>query len=399
MRTNDRQRNLFTRGRSGVGSLLLVAAMGCRGGDKGIQVPPSDSTPAGDDSRSPVDDSAEVSGDSAETAGPSDDSADDKPETIVLVVEGTALDKHVYVERTIQGEATIAMDGASLTGTVHYVELRDGELLCDERIAVSGLADSGWCPECDFRFVMDGVVTDHGGTDACVPRAYLSSLPNDYEVAPVLGFAAEDYPLYLYYGWEPYDNVLLMGAGFDHHYYDGTEFYDPSPAFLSSEALTGRWFSSDYAGLDGDILRWDIDKAGYQVFSYYYADCHTARWSGATQFYDGTAVYGDLPCNPIEQDGWSIDVEAGDTLTISVDLIPPAHQDNPRFHVNGPGGCGVVQAWNNFKCSTDDSELPLCPSASFVAPTSGTYTTWVYSSGYLCGAGTTFDYKLSMNLR
>jgi len=390
-------------------ALLALGLIGCGwggkvpdGGGKDTGHPAGGDTgkPSGGDSGERPTHTGDSAAHSGESAAHTGDTGPDKPETITLVAEGEPHEYFKHMERTIKGSATIAPDGASLSGTVSYVDYRDGELLCDEDIAIEGLADDGWCPDCDYRFVLDGEVTDHRGTDACLPVPYLSGLPNFYEVAPVLGFAAEEYTLDGYYSFAPYDDVLMLGAGFDHHYYDGTERYVPSPAFLGVMARRGTWWVQNDASMDGDVLTWELDQVDEVVYFYEYADCHLARWSDSTVAYGGTAVYGTLTCDPLEQDGWSVEAEAGDTMRVTLDLAPPAVQDNPQFHVNGPGGCAVVRGWNNFPCTTDTfSDFPLCSSASFAVPVTGTYTVWAYSSGYFCNVGTTFDYKLSIDLR
>ena len=296
--------------------------------------------------------------------------------------------------------ATISEDGMTLDGEMRYRVVRGGITNCDITIGLTGTAVSGVCEDCDFAFKVDPEVTEYR-SDFCDPSNGYTLLPDGVHGNTHLAFA-ESYPIVsaITHDIEVYHDVMMVGYSADYRSDGGGYYPGPYWGWLSWD---GPYSDLGWADLDGATLRWGDFYEEIARFDNHYAFCYTAIQSDATAAYGGEMVSGELDCVGTLMDGWGFVAEAGQEVTVSVDTPDPDAEFAPVMFVNGPDGCAVVRAQENFLCTSDEDPVtvfaPQCSSARFVAEQSGPHEVWIHSPGEGCLMGTTVTYELSVDVR
>ena len=310
--------------------------------------------------------------------------------TLTQIAEDDPATVTTHTIERVSGVAEVSEDGETLSGSIAYGFERDGRTDCDLEVGLSGTAVSGLCEGCDFVFKIDAEVVDDQGSTRCDALNAWTMLGNGFYVNQHLAFA-EEYPLYTWGGYDLalYTNVLQVGVGYDWDYYGGPYGYRPGPYFTVM-IWEGPYTAQGEASFTGNTLSWSFDREEDTLALNHYAFCNTAHQSYADSFYGGTMVSGAVDCGVQYMDGWAVDVEAGQVVSVSVDAPSVDDFMIPYLIVNGPDGCGVVRATENFVCTSltsIGSEYLGCPSATFTADQSGTYEMWIASRGLFCSAG------------
>lgn len=301
--------------------------------------------------------------------------------------------------KSISGEGQILDDGARFEGTVDYVYQIDDERWCDAEIALSGEADETTCEGCDYVFGIDAEVTRDDGLPWCDLVNAWTMVSDGFYVNQHLGFASS-YEAYGSHGWATYTDVLLAGVGYDFDYIGG-EGYFPGPYFLKF-IFDGPYQDQGWLTLDDETVAWGFETSGEDVtLLNHYQYCHSWYSQATRGWLRGTKVSGSVDCNATVMDGWSFEASAGDTLTVTVDAPDKDANFVPMIFVNGPDGCAVTRAMENYVCS-DVERLGYtytgCAAAEFSVDQSGAYDIWILSAGTNCLIGTRVSYDLYVNL-
>jgi hypothetical protein len=261
----------------------------------------------------------------------------------------------------------------SLSGEVAFSMSTDGTTTCDTVVALEGTPYTGSCFDCAFAFEVSATATAENVIDDCDGNeAYsyyvsaTSSITNQY-----LAFW-EDF----YYGY--YNNVFGWGYGID---YGGNSYPGPYWDYIIYD---GYYSSPGSASFSDNELTWTISDSGYSYNSNY------SDWScDYGSFYYGYAHLGgdfsgegDLPCDSEEYvvDIWSVDANAGDSVSVTIDTVSNATAFDPYVWVNDGASCSVAFADDSFDCTYPPPDY-YCPSLSFDAADSGTYQIVVASYG------------------
>ena len=301
--------------------------------------------------------------------------------------------------KSIAGEGEILDDGARFEGTVDYVYQIDDERWCDAEIALSGEEDETTCEGCDYVFGIEAEVTRDDGLPWCDLVNAWTMVSDGFYVNQHLGFASS-YEAYGSGGWATYTDVLLAGVGYDFDYIGG-EGYFPGPYFLKF-IFDGPYADQGWLTLDGDTVAWGFETSGEDVtLLNHYQYCHSWYSQATRGWLRGTKVSGSVDCNASVMDGWSFEASAGDTLTVTVDAPDKDANFVPMIFVNGPDGCAVTRAMENYVCSglvEIGSTYKGCASSKFDVEQTGAYQIWILSSGVACLIGERVDYDLYVNL-
>lgn len=262
----------------------------------------------------------------------------------------------------VTGEMIFSDDGSTAEGAIEYQSTLDDSPVCDATISLTGTAYTGYCFGCDWAFQVQGEIIRDDGTDACSLNPWLSLVPERETGTYYLGWF-ETY----YYGYfedlfittytetpyeEPYTWYLFSYDGFEHgsaDYYDGT-------------------------------VTWNLSY-GEEYFYYYglfYQDCGSLSYSSSRSSYEGETSSSTLDCEGHLHDLWSVDVERGDILSVTLDTVASETASSPYFYLNDPDGCTFLLGQENFRCS---HRTGWCPSASLEIETSGTYDIVVGTDG------------------
>lgn len=296
--------------------------------------------------------------------------------------------------------AEISADGLVLTGTASYVYSFGDAYICDADIRLDGVASDHLCEGCDFAFDMSGEITRDEGRADCEMGVSTTFIETDRVKNPIFAFA-EHYPIWREgYGWVEYQDVALVGASFDltgsgGGYYPGPYWY---PMYWDGPTWDEGW-----ASWSDETVSWGDADLGTFYGLNYYAYCWTGAWSEATEGYPGRTTEGSVTCSTGTMDGFAFAAEAGDVLTVTVDTVDSETDFDPTFFVNGPDGCAVTRADDNFICTPalegtfGEESLAVCPASRFVAPSTGTYTIWLLSTGLYCNLGSTVSYALRVS--
>lgn len=305
--------------------------------------------------------------------------SDEAFDGVVLFADDVvALTPEQFSLTTVRGTATMSEDGATLTGQVDYLQTVDNQVRCDADISLEGVRRLDHaCEGCDFVFDIEAELIRDDGTDDCEIDFYQSFYAYDWDIWRDTRFAfADSVSKYGVYGYRDYVDVLYTGFSVVEH--DGVVYPGPYYYITFYDGPFRDDGQVDYA--DG---RWDWswdDPSSYHEFAAY-NDCHTAYRSKATEPFAGKEYSGVVACSHDATDGWKVWAEAGETLSVTVD--DDADPSYPRFFVNGPDGCGVVTADGNYLCTGGGNYL-YCPSAKFVAKTTGAYEIWIVADSLFC---------------
>ena len=330
------------------------------------------------------------------------------------VDEGPAAwDRLVYVVRddapeTVPGtwaiafeaSATPSEDGETWVGELSYEILRNTVTTCDLRVSLTGTAVSGVCEDCDFAFQVFPEVLDQGDSDCTGVPVYTLLADEKYKNL-YLGFATF-YPVTSAYSFdlETYHDVMMVGHGLD--YSDIGGGYYPGP-YWSWASWDGPYVDQGWADWDGQTLSWGLDEFEAAYFHNYYNSCYTTDWSEANTFYNtGEVVTGEVDCIGTVMDGWGVQLHAGQDVTVSVDSPDPDAYFTPTVFINGPDGCAVAKAKENYTCTSyqhDPGEWSEnCASMRFTVPASGPHQIWIASTGYECYLGESVPYTLYIDV-
>lgn len=303
--------------------------------------------------------------------------------------------------RTTTGHGSVTADGERFTGSVSYSYSFDDSIVCNVTVALAGISSSERCEGCEFAFDIDAEITEDYSASGCELPPGATFIPTEFVYNLKLAFA-DEYTVLAYYNgyydWQVFQDVFLVGASIDLRPSGGDYF--PGPYWYPIY-YDGPYWDFGWAALEDAELDWgNVREGEYQGIAYY-DRCLTAEWSEATQFYEGETFSGNLTCSATTLDGWTVDATCGDTLTVAIDTVDVETDFDPYFWVNGPDGCSVVRADDNYICTpafedVGEGATPLCPSAQFEVPTSGTYTIWVMSLGYWCNLGSDVQYTLTV---
>lgn len=322
------------------------------------------------------------------------------PVDATLVVDNAATTYPLTIAYGVTGSATISEDGATLEGELSYYYLIDDVAWCDMDVQLRGTAASGTCEDCDYAFAIDSEIVEDRGIPYCERANSLTLLADDYFINPYLGFSKEIYGFSREtYGDELYQDVLLAGIGYSDNYHGYEVEYRPGP-YWNWVLWDGAYWDQGWADLEDQTLSWGF---AYSVDAFglsYYNFCNDSVFSRADQNYGGTIYDGDIICGRGSMDGWEVDLTAGQTLSVSVDAPDKDSYFEPYFFVNGPDGCAIVRASNNFTCSTVETssgDSKGCAAARFQATTSGTFTILLMDTGLFCN-GKLVPYDLYLDI-
>ena len=295
--------------------------------------------------------------------------------------------------QSVTASARIAEDG-TVTGSLRYAELLDGELRCGIDFALAGAPSATACADCDFAFdIASTRVAEEGDGSLCYPSVNytLEDAAGDGMRNGVL----QHLPTFTtpsYTGTDGYGNEVTWG-GYVYEDLWRTGFESYSPAYSGPygewpEYSWGTWFSPlAWEGAetgttftrDGDSLAWTWGAS----FDTYVSNDVQRTCDGATVTAVTTprrigleAVTGTLPCDGGRHDAWTFEAEAGDIVNISVDTVAAETTFDPMFWVNGPDTCTVAWVDDSFACTFPPPAFS-CPSAKFEVPEAGTYEVFV----------------------
>lgn len=275
--------------------------------------------------------------------------------------------------------ATLSEDGASLSGTNHYFFSSYGSTVCDNEIAVFGNAFTGTCVNCEWAFEISSELVS--GNPDCGMYAPLSLVPDATYPALFLGLSSA-YPSYNYYLYD----VFMVGYSAD---------ADPvSPTWIPWSA----WPNSTFTRYGNDFtwtFDYEIPAYAYTITYDFYNYCGNFLTSYASQAYEGEEAESTLPCDGSGVDIWSFDAIAGDTLSITADTASKERASDLAFVYDDPEGCTLGAADDNFDCTYAPSAYQ-CPSASFVAESTGTYRVLVFTWGQCVGRSADYNLKVGV---
>lgn len=316
---------------------------------------------------------------------------DSTPVEIQMIADDdpTLVPMHQIID--VYASGTISEDGTTFDGTVEYLWSRDDEVRCDMTVGLTGLAAPDVCDNCDYTFSVDAEIVEDRGTQFCYPYNSWTLLSDGVYVNQHLGFS-DVYPGRN----QAYYDAVLVGVGTDRRESGGG--YYPGPYWYLI-TWQGDYSDRGWTDLDGLTPSWGyyINEEGSALS--HYDVCSTTTTSTATDFFGGTKRSGDVDCEGNNTDGWSVDVLAGQKVSISVDIPSLDGWTYPMLYINGPDGCTILRAYENFVCSIapETSTFRGCPSAQFVADRTGTYEMWIYSRELGCLSGPVY-YDLYVDL-
>lgn len=176
----------------------------------------------------------------------------------------------------------------------------------------------------------------------------------------------------------------------------GGDIYGP---YLKTMLWGGPYTERGEATLTGDILSWTLDEP----FTYYYYDynvfannCGSSDALAGLDLYTDSMVTGSLDCLGLLADTWTVEAEAGQELSVSVDTRTVDSAFDPALLVNGPDDCTLIQVDDAFDCSFAPTS-GRCPSAVVPVPVTGAYQIAIW--GYGACTGDQADYTLGVRLR
>jgi hypothetical protein len=260
----------------------------------------------------------------------------------------------------------------SFSGQLEIHSTHDGEVACDAIIELAGIRYGGTCEECDFAFSIDATLSFDAGTDGCSMD-----------------------PRWSYLAADPWSNLLLAHAPvFQTHGWYGT--YTFSDALLTGYTLAGSdedplWWllaHDDSAGASftrgGDEVSWSYSTQGPLDVDPHYDDCGGIVESDATEALGGVVIAtSELPCDGSHADAWTFTGVGGEGVSVTVDTVAADTAFDPRVYVNGPDGCTVLTADDNFDCTFPPPSY-RCPAAAFDA-SDGEYRVVVLAAGSCAG--------------
>ena len=295
----------------------------------------------------------------------------DPPLTLVADdVDGWVLQGDMTI---VDGLARISDDGESIEGTVSYEETEDGVATCIAGSDFIGTRYESTCEDCDFAFGLEAEWEPDVDGDDCIPSPVYTFVENDDWVNPVLAFAESiDMSDPFYENWTTLYNVTFISFDPGNEYVWWVPYYEPL-------TWTGESSYCGEASYADQELQWhlDLDFRGETWAAY--QDCGTVEVSNATSAYAGHAVAGSLSCPGDYADGWAVDLQEGDLLSVSVDTLEQESHFRPDILVNDPTGCTVLVASTNFVCTSDigRDDASHCPSGTVRVAEAGQYTIWV----------------------
>ena len=79
-------------------------------------------------------------------------------------------------------------------------------------------------------------------------------------------------------------------------------------------------------------------------------------------------------------DVWTLELSAGDSVYVSVDVLDEANMSSPSFMVISPESCPIMYAGGEINCTANMDDWPSCPAAEFMADEDGTHYIMVSAS-------------------
>ena len=289
-------------------------------------------------------------------------------------------------------------------GTVSFTSTVGGDPACDTEVALDFVGPyTGHCLGCDLAFYVEGEVVSSDPTADCADVApaewtwvadpalmdRLAHYPDPERVIAMRQMVATAESVTVWSAFQAnvvsYTDALLWGFEME---YEGTAYTyhldywhavahadsDRGAAHLDLPRRTVDWthaFDDDTT----DRRPFELSCAARPVQS----DAGTS-WGGST-------LEGTLPCaaeslsSPTVVDVYTFEGEDGQTARITVDTPEEATGFDPLFWVNGPDGCTLLEADDNFDCSEGAPFSQACP-AGQLETTEGTYQIVVASYGY-----------------
>lgn len=306
------------------------------------------------------------------------------------------------VVKELSAQVALSDDGSTLDGELTYQVIRGAEVDCDITVGLFGTALSGGCEHCDFAFQVDPEVLEVRGAP-CEPQNSYTLLTDGVHVNLAVAFA-ENYPVFVptLDEMETYHDAILIGFSLD---YRGTEEgggYYPGP-YWSWLVWDGPYYDKGWADLEDQTLSWGWELHGIGWFDPHYDYCYTAETSEATAAYGGELVTGQVDCSGNLADGWGFVAEAGQEVFITADNVDPDADFIPQLLVNGPDGCAILEAQENFSCTASPGSENMdnggCASARFFATLPGLYEVWLSSAGDGCNIRNPVSYELYIDVQ
>lgn len=272
---------------------------------------------------------------------------------------------------TVEGTATLG--AGTLSGSVHYLETDDGDVVCDSDITLTGVAyagtvDASLYDEFDitnatFVYDVDGAETRNGSTAAC-------------EMAPSLSMITPaDREALLFAGWNSwsYDDVSWDGTTTT---ITGTNV---AATIVMDEVATGDLNGGEsaiWAGAfapeepwwiaygdvpvgtmtrTGDTLAWTVTSTTVDpdpfATDYTFQTCTNADAGGVPNTRPNPTLNGQVPCDGAHFDSYSLTVTTAGTVSIAVDTVATATRFDPLIAIVSADGCRMARADDDIACA------------------------------------------------
>ncbi len=255
-------------------------------------------------------------------------------------------------------DADPAIDYASLSGSVTFTKTLDGQPGCDLDVGLTSVSNYiGSCPECDFAFRVDGVITRDDSVDCRMTddEHKLAFLENDAVRNFWLGFGASYDVNYYSYSYT-YNDVMLGGADVTYSY--TSYYYDYTYTYTEPQVWAVAFDGAPYgrATFDGTDLAWTYTYDDSQWVQPYGTSCsYGSDWGteGTAAVTDAQSGTASLPCDTDVQDIWEVEVEGGSTLDVSIDMLDAATAFDASMWLTSPSSCIEATVEDGFRCTAD----------------------------------------------
>jgi hypothetical protein len=338
---------------------FLPAALGC--GDK------DDDTAGMTDADTDTDSDTDSDGDTdTDTDTDTDSDTDTDTDTDSDTDTDTDTDSDTDTDTDSDLSGTIALD----------VVDADGVVLCDTTFDLSGTEYTGDCPDCEFAYDVESVVSSEGGTDC------------EYDLYAAFGTFSEtkfksDTFLAFSPTYDPFmENALLEGIppfGGGDPFWFPVVYDDHDYGFASyAKGILSWTLAIDRPAAD---YSWDVDW------------CATYR--GGTSYAYHSAAYGSndsIPCDAYASyDRWTFEAPTDEHVYITVNTRDAVTTFDPQITITDSTSCALGQAFNGFDCAYPPA-AGECPSYELEVTKGALYNVFVYSKGSC--ASTDGDYVL-----
>ncbi|MEQ1565462.1 MAG: PPC domain-containing protein [Myxococcota bacterium] len=292
------------------------------------------------------------------------------------------------------GEAVPTTDPSqTVSGHWDFEYTVDGEVVCASEVDFTGNRYVGDCPSCTFAFDIDTTPIVDIAPSSCAsefsPGSRFAMYPYarlvETDVFKNLKLAFSPSYSTAFGGYERTDQ-LLVGTSVDLTAF-GYGYY-PDIA----------WYTAGHGEFDGATLA-VYTELEWTAYVPTFSTCLTDDFTEAETEPLPGGLTGRLPCDSEIVTPHTFTAEAGDTVVVTVDGTEPELASDFYFYLVDPEGCEFSYHDDDFPC-TAAPEGQRCPAASFVAPTSGTYTAVVgtyqdYPPYYVSCGGPEVEYHVA----